>query len=178
MLHLRSLTGCSIHLQCWNAFRFGQSNKFRRKNKKKKLDMQVWLLSRSSRRRPENVLGMSWINLPGTSLEPQIKTSLDVVPGRPQYVKLARPRDVRSKRSNKIFTGHPGDVGGGRPRDALGNNICHLGSFSSLPSRQRGIGTALVNKGFLYLKLLVFNLNILGSVSVLNLSDHLNTLGE
>ena len=37
--------------------------------------MQVWVLSKSSWVRPENVLGMSRINLPGTSLERQIKTS-------------------------------------------------------------------------------------------------------
>ena len=29
--------------------------------------------------------------------------------------------------SNRIFRGCPGDVGGGRPRNVLGTNICQLG---------------------------------------------------
>ena len=82
---------------------------------KKNLDIQVWVLSRSSRGRPENVLGTSRINLPGTSLERQIKTS----PGRHFRTSPGR--------SNRIFRGRPGDVGGGRPRDVLGTNICRLG---------------------------------------------------
>ena len=95
MLHLRSFTGFSMHLECWNAFRFGQSNKFWKKSLKK-LDIQVWVLWSSSRGCLENVLGTSRINLPGTSLERQIWTSLG--------------------RSNRIFRGCPGDVGGGRGR--------------------------------------------------------------
>ena len=62
---------------------------------KKILDIQVWILWRSSRGRPENVLGTSRINLPGTSLELQIKTSLDVISGRPQDVSLGRPWDFK-----------------------------------------------------------------------------------
>ena len=114
MLYLRSFTGFSIHLECWNGFRFGQSNKFWKKSWKKKLDTQVWVLSRSSRGRPENVLGTSRINLPGTPLERQIKTSprrqIGMPPGQ----------------SNRIFRGRPGYVGGVRPWDVLGTNICWL----------------------------------------------------
>ena len=119
MLHFRSFTGFSIQLECWNAFRFGQSNKFW----KKSLDIQVWVLSRSSRGRPENVLGTSRINLPGTSLERQIKTS----PGRHFRTSPGRQIGTSPGRSNRIFRGRPGDVGGGRPRDVLGTNICRLG---------------------------------------------------
>ena len=64
---------------------------------------------------------------------------LEVIPRRPQDVRLGRPRDVRLERrlgrqigtspgqSNKIFRGCPNDVRGGRPRDVLGTNICGLG---------------------------------------------------
>ena len=55
--------------------RFCQSNKFWKKSLKKCWDIQVWVLWRSSRERPENVLEIFGINLPGTSLERQIKTS-------------------------------------------------------------------------------------------------------
>ena len=122
MLHLRSFTGFSIHLECWNTFRFGQSNKFWKKSLKK-LDIQVWVLSRSSRGRPENVLGMSRINLPGTSLERKIKTS----PGR--HFRMSRESLIGTSpgRSNRIFRGRPRDIRGGRPRDVLGTNICRLG---------------------------------------------------
>ena len=119
MLHLRSFTGFSIHLEYWNAFRFGQSNKVCKKSLKKIvlkiLDIQVWVLSRSSRGRPVNTLGTSRIKLPGTSLERQIETS------------LGRHFRTSPGRSNRIFKGRPGDVGGGRPRDVLGTNICLLG---------------------------------------------------
>ena len=112
MLHLRSFTRFSIHLESWNAFRFCQSNKFWKKSLKK-LDIQVWVLSRSSRGRPENVLGTSRINLPGTSLERQIKTS----PGRHFRTTPGRLIGTSLGRSNRIFRGRPRDVGGGRPGD-------------------------------------------------------------
>ena len=109
MLHLRSFTGFSIYLECWNAFRFGQSNKFW----KKSLDIQVWVLSRSSRGRPENVLGTSRINLPGTSLERQIKTSLGrhfrTSSERQIGTSLWRQIETSPGRSNRIFRGRPGD---------------------------------------------------------------------
>ena len=133
MLHLRSFTGFSMHLECWNAFRFGQSNKFW----KKSLDIQVWVLSRSSRGRPENVLGTSRINLPGTSLERQIKTS----PGRHFRTSPGRQIGTSPGRSNRIFRGRPGDVGGGRPRDVLGTNICRLGNITT--SMQLSLGSPL-----------------------------------
>ena len=80
------------------------------------------MLRRSSRGRPENVLGTSRINVPGASPERQIRTSLDVISGRPQDVRLGRPR-------HRIFRGRPGDVGEKRPRDVLGTNICRLGNW-------------------------------------------------
>ena len=121
MLHFRGFVGLSIHLEYWNAFRFGQSNELW----KKILDIQVWVLWMSSRGRPENVLGTSWINLPGTSLERQIRTSS----GRHFRTSPGRQIGTSPGRSNRIFRGRPGDVGGGRPRDVLGTNICRLGIF-------------------------------------------------
>ena len=119
MLHLRSFTWFSIHLECWNAFRFGQSNKFWKKSLKK-LDIQVWVLSRSSRGRPENILGTSRINLPGTSLEGQIKKSpgrhFRTSPGRQIRTSPGRQIGTSPGRSNRIFMGRPGDVEG----DVLG----------------------------------------------------------
>ena len=123
MLHLTSFTGFSIHLECWNAFRFAQSNKFW-KESLKKLDIQVWVLSRFSRGRPENVLGTSRMNLPGTSLERQIKTS----PGRHFRMSWGREIGTFLGRSNRIFRGRPRDVERGRPRDVLRANTCRLGS--------------------------------------------------
>ena len=115
MLYLRSFTGFSMHLECWNAFRFGQSNKFW----KKSLDIQVWVLSRSSRGRPENVLGTSQINLPGTSLKRQVKTS----PGRHFRTFSGRQIGTSSGWSNRSL----GDVLGTLGRVVLGTNMCRLG---------------------------------------------------
>ena len=98
---------------------------------KKKLDIQVWVLSRSSRGRPENVLGTSRINLPGTSLEHQIKTS----PGRRFRTSPGRQIGTSPWRSNRIFRGHSGDVGEGHPRDVLGTNICQVNPSVHYPSK-------------------------------------------
>ena len=118
MLHFRSFTGFSIHLECWNAFRFGQSNKFWKKSLKKLQTSKVEYSQGPLR----DVLRTSWINLPGTSLERQIKTS----PGRNFRTSPGRQIGTFPGRSNRIFRGRPGDVGGGRPRDVLGTNICWL----------------------------------------------------
>ena len=92
--------------------RFGQSNKFWKKSSKKSWDLQVWVFWRSSRGHPENVLGTSRINLPGTSLQRQIRTSTGchfrMSPGR----QMRRPRDVR--------LGSPWDGQMGSLREALG----------------------------------------------------------
>ena len=113
--------------------RFGQSNKFWKKSYKKCWNIQVWVLWRSSRGRPENVLGTSRINLPGTSLERQIKTSpgrhFRTSPGRQIGTSPGRQIGTSLGRSNRIFRGRPGDVEGGRPRDVLGTNICWLGMW-------------------------------------------------
>ena len=81
------------------------------------------MFSKSFRGRPENVLGTyrsnvlgtSRIKFPGTSFGCHFETS----PGR----QIGTSPDV----SSGLPQGHPGDVGGGRPRDALGTNICRLG---------------------------------------------------
>ena len=111
--------------------RFGQSNNFWKKSYKKYWNIQVWVLWRSSKGRPENVLGTSRINLPGTSLERQIRTSTGhhfrTPPGR--YIRTSRGRQIgmSPRRSNRIFRGRPGDIRGGCPRDVLVTNICRLG---------------------------------------------------
>ena len=114
MLHLRSLMLLD---------KFGQSNKFRKKSYKKFWDIQVWVFWGSSRGRPENVPGMSWINLEGTFLERQIRTS----PGL--YYRTSPGRQIGTSLgwSNRIFRGGPGDVGGGNLRDDLWTNFCWLG---------------------------------------------------
>ena len=118
MHHLRSFAEFSIHLECWNAFRFGQSNKFW----KKSLDIQVWVLSRYSRGRPENFLGLSRINLPGTCLERRVKTSpgrhFKTSPGRWTGTSPGRQIGMSAVRSNRFFRGPPGDAGG----DVLGTS--------------------------------------------------------
>ena len=85
------------------------------------------MLWRSSRERPENVLGMFRISLQGTSLERHIRTS----PGRhfrtsDWHFPKSQTR-MSSKWSNRISRGRPMDVGGGHPRDVLGTNICRVG---------------------------------------------------
>ena len=108
-------------------YRLGQSNKSRRKSKKKFSDIQQMIthcpkdvFSRSPRGRPENVLGTSRINLPGTSLGREIRMS----PG----CHFGSPQDVRSGRPRNGSRGRPGDVGGGGLRDVLGTNIFWLGN--------------------------------------------------
>ena len=130
MLHLTSFSGFSIHLDCWNAFRFGQSNKFWKKSEKK-VDIQIWVLSRplgskSSYGRPENVLGTSRINLPGMSLEHQIKKS----PRRHFRTSPGRQIGTSPGRLSRIFRGRPGDVGRRRPQDVLGIQNFPAGYFS------------------------------------------------
>ena len=125
MLHLWSFTGFSIHLECLNTFRFGQSNKFWKNS---------WKIFWASKFEcSENVLGTSRINLPGTSLERQIKTShgrhFRTSPGRQIATCLRRQTETSPGRSNRIFRGRPGDFGGGRPQEVMGTNICRLGTI-------------------------------------------------
>ena len=98
----------------------------------KNLDIQVWVLSRSSRGRSEKVLGTPRINLPGTSLERQIKTS----PGSHFRSSPGRQIGTSPWRSNRIFRGRPGNAGGGRPRDVLGTNICQLGDRNGVDKKK------------------------------------------
>ena len=116
--------------------RFGQSNKFWKKSYKKCWNIQVWVLWRSSRGHPENVLRMSRINLPGTSDERQIRTSsrrhFSTSPGRYIRTTLGQQIGRSPGRSDRIFRGRLGDVGMGRPRDDLGTNICRLGIMTMI----------------------------------------------
>ena len=113
--------------------RFGESNKFWKKTSKNFWDIQIWVLSRSSRECPENVIGTSQIKLSGMSLERQIRTST----GR-QFrtykrcqIGTSSGRQIRTSLgwSNRIFRGRPGEVGGGRPGNVLGINTCRLGTL-------------------------------------------------
>ena len=111
--------------------RFGQSNNFRKWSTKKFRDIQQMtqqrpknVFWRSSRGRPENVLGTSRISLAGTSPGYQIRTSS----GHHFRTSLGRHFETSPGLSNRIFRGSPGGVEGGRSRDVLGTNICRLGS--------------------------------------------------
>ena len=91
------------------------------------------MLLRSSSGRPENVLTKSRNNLPGTSLERQIKTS----PGRQfrtspgGHIRNSTGRHIvaSSGWSNRIFRGRRGDVGGEVPGASLKRLNCHNISF-------------------------------------------------
>ena len=74
------------------------------RSERKVLDIQVWVLSRSSRGRPESISQ-------GRPLNVRLRRPLDVISGRPQDVRLGRPRD-----------GQIGSLG-----DVLGTNIYRLG---------------------------------------------------
>ena len=80
--------------------------------------------------RPENFSEASGINLPGTSLECQVRASH----GRHLRMSPERQSGTSSEWSNRIFRGRPGDVGGGRPWYVLGTNICQLGLIQFLLS--------------------------------------------
>ena len=67
-----------------------------------------------------DVLKRSWRRPESTS---QVR-SLNVRLGRLHDVRLRHPDLTSRGLSNRIFRGPPGDVGGGRPRDFLGTNIC------------------------------------------------------
>ena len=86
-------------------------------------DIQVCVLWRSSRGRPVNVLGTSRINLPGVSLEHQIRTS------RGRHIGTWPQLQIGTSlgRWNRIFRRRPKDVGGGSPRNVEDTNIFRLG---------------------------------------------------
>ena len=129
MLHLKSFTGFSIHLECWNAFRWIWS--IERKVKKNFWDIQVWFLWRSSR----DLLRTSWgrpdLTSQGRPLNVRLGRPLNVILERPQDVRLgASPgHQIRTSPgwSNRIIRGRPEDVGGGCPRNILWTNIYRLG---------------------------------------------------
>ena len=103
MLHVRSFNGFSIHHECWNAFRQISSIESVLKEKlKKNWNIQVWVLWRSSRGRPE------WTSQ-GRPLNVRLGHSLDVISGRPQDVRLGRTQDVRSGRPRDGQIGSLGD---------------------------------------------------------------------
>ena len=82
---------------------------------------------RSFKGRPENVLGTSQINLPGTFLGRQIRTS----PGCHFGMSRGFQIGLSPGWPYRFFRGCPGDLAGRRPRDVLGTNICQLGSLYS-----------------------------------------------
>ena len=71
--------------------------------------------------------------LPGRSLGRQIRMlpgrNFEMSPGRQIGTSSGRQVGTSPVWSNKIFRGHPRDVGGGQPRDVLETNICRLGMF-------------------------------------------------
>ena len=125
---------------------------------KKSSNIEVWVFWRSSRGRLENVLVMSRMNYPGTSLQHQIRTS----PGRHFRMSLGRQIGTSSGRSNRVFRGLLGDVGEGHPWDVLGTNICWLGLLLPMISSVSisGIfcltGPLSEKKGLLYSKTICY----------------------
>ena len=75
----------------------------------------LWWFSRA---RSENVLKTSWGRSESTSqgrtLDVRLGCSLDVISGRPQYVRSRRQKGVPSAWASRIFRGRPGE---GRPGD-------------------------------------------------------------
>ena len=67
---------------------------------KKNLDIQVWVLWRSSRGRPESTSQ-------GRPLNVRLRRPLDVISGR--QIGTSRGRPDLTSRSNGIFKGRPGD---------------------------------------------------------------------
>ena len=118
----------------------------------------MWVLSRSSRERPENVVGTSRVNLPGTSLEGQIRTSpgrhFRMSPGRQIGTSPGRQIGTSPEWSNWTFRGRTGDVGVGRPRDVLGTNICRLGKCISSLTRDLQLLKSSLTIDLLYKHLL------------------------
>ena len=117
--------------------RFGESNRFRKKCKKKFRDIQQInpiIPKMFFQGNLGDVLGTSRINLSGTSRIRQISTApglhFKTFPGCQIKTSPGRQFGTSPGWSNRIFRGRPGDVGGGRPWDILGTNICWLGSSS------------------------------------------------
>ena len=132
MLHLRIFTGFSIHVESWKAFRkIWSMEKVLKEKLKKCWDIKVWVLWRSSSGRPENIVGTSRINLPGTSPRRHFRTS----PGRQIGTSAGRQIGTFPGRPNRIFRGRPEDVRGGLTSDILGTNICWLCRFANFPSK-------------------------------------------
>ena len=104
--------------------RFGYSNKFWKKKWKKFWDIQVWVLWRSSRGRPES-------NSHGRPLNARLERPLDFISGR--QIRTSPRCQIWASPcwSNRIFRGRPEDTGEGRTRDVLGTNICRLGSYTN-----------------------------------------------
>ena len=109
MLHLRRFTGFSIKLECWNAFRFGQWNKFWKKSlRKKEFETSKFEYSQGPL---GEVLRISPESTPqGRPLNVRLRRPMDVILGCPQGVRLERPRDVRSGRPWDGQIGSLGDV--------------------------------------------------------------------
>ena len=97
--------------------RFGQSNKFWKKSQKKNCS--------------DNVLGTSRINLSGTSLERQIRMSpgchFKTSPRSQIGTSPGRQIETSLGQSNRILRVRPAGVGGRRPREVTGTNICQQG---------------------------------------------------
>ena len=125
MLHIRSFTGSQYTSSVEMLLdRFGQSNKICKKSLEN-VDMQMSTL--------KILWGTSRINVSGTSLKRQIGTS------HGHHFRTFPRRQIGTSpgRSNRIFRGLPGDVGGERPREVLGTNICRLGKHLSIIGRAK-----------------------------------------
>ena len=114
MLHLRSLTGLSIHLLCGNEIQIDLVNRL---SSERKVNGNF---GTSKCEYFEGPLGDVRINFPGTFLERQIRTSYGrhfrTSPGRQIGTPPERQTRTSPGLSNRIFRESPGEVGGRRPR--------------------------------------------------------------
>ena len=104
---------------------FGQSNKFRKKNKKKFRDIQqiTNIVPKTCFEGPlGDVLRTSWGRPESTSqgrpVDVRFGRPLDIISGRPQDVRLGRQIGTSPGCSNRIFRGRPGTLEG----DVLGTS--------------------------------------------------------
>ena len=121
MLHLRSFTRFSMHLECWNAFR----DLVNRISSETNVIVGISKIEYSEGP-PGDVLRTSWgrpeSNYQGRPLNVGLGRLLNVISGRPYDVRLGRSWDVRSERLRDGQIGPLVDVLGTLEGDVLGTS--------------------------------------------------------
>ena len=133
---------------------FGQPYKFWKKSQKKIVLTTSW--------------GLPELTSQGRPLNVRSGRPLDVILRLPHEVSWDFLQDVSDLTSpgwsNGIFRERPGDVGGGRPRDVTGTNICQLGyvyysqKWLHIEETLMKLNTYLFNKRWRIIKKMQWNL--------------------